>query len=95
MERKLVSELKAAINETVCIKGWVHKIRRLKSITFLILRDRSGLVQCIVDNNEAAFSEITLESVVSIEGKVVQSNNKLNPFEVQVESLEIINKVRE
>ena len=95
MERKLVSELQAAINETVCIKGWVHKIRRLKSITFLILRDRSWLVQCIVGNNEEDLSEITLESVVSIEGKVVQSNNKLNPFEVQVEKLEIINKVKE
>ena len=95
MERKLVSELKAAINETVCIKGWVHRIRRLKSITFLILRDRSGLVQCIVDNSETNLSEVTLESVVAVIGTVKEANNKLNPFEIHVESLEIINKVKE
>ncbi|WP_426351130.1 aspartate--tRNA(Asn) ligase [Alloiococcus sp. CFN-8] len=95
MDRKLVSELKAAINERVCIKGWVHRIRKLKSITFLILRDRSGLVQCIVDNSETNLSEITLESVVAIIGTVKEANNRLNPFEIQVESLEIINKVKE
>ncbi|MDZ5035464.1 OB-fold nucleic acid binding domain-containing protein, partial [Clostridium perfringens] len=66
MKRKLVSELREFIDEKVCIKGWIYKIRKLKFITFVIIRDRSGLVQCIVNNNEFDLSEISIESVVSI-----------------------------
>ena len=44
MKRRLVSELNSCINDKVNIQGWVYKIRKLKSISFVILRDRSGLV---------------------------------------------------
>ncbi|GAA0086451.1 aspartate--tRNA(Asn) ligase [Clostridium sp. CTA-7] len=93
MKRKLVSELREFIDEKVCIKGWIYKIRKLKFITFVIIRDRSGLVQCIVNNNEFDLSEISIESVVSIIGNVKESSNSLSTFEVQVESIEVISKV--
>ena len=91
MKRKLISELKNSINEKVNLQGWIHKIRKLKNITFLIIRDRSGLVQCIVDNNKLDLSKVKIESIVSIRGAVKESTNDLNPFEIQVENLEIIN----
>lgn len=94
MNRILICELKNYLNKKVCIQGWIYKIRKLKSITFVILRDRSGLIQCIVNNNEADLTKISLESVVSICGIVKESHNKLNLFEVQVESLDIINEVK-
>lgn len=94
MKRRLISELNGLIDEKVCVQGWVYKFRRLKFITFVIIRDRSGLVQCIVDNNKFDISEIGIESVVSIIGKVKESNNKLNSFEVEVEGLEVISKVK-
>lgn len=94
MNRILICELKNYLNKKVCIQGWIYKIRKLKSITFVILRDRSGLIQCIVNNNEADLTKISLESVVSICGIVKESCNKLNLFEVQVESLDIINEVK-
>ena len=95
MKRRLISELNGLIDEKVCVQGWVYKFRRLKFITFVIIRDRSGLVQCIVDNNKFDISEIGIESVVSIIGKVKESNNKLNPFEVEVEGIEVISKVKD
>ncbi|MCJ8171509.1 aspartate--tRNA(Asn) ligase [Clostridium botulinum] len=91
MKRTLISEFKNSINEKVNLQGWIHKIRKLKNITFLIIRDRSGLVQCIVDNNKLDLSQVKIESIVSIRGAVKESTNNLNPFEIQVENLEIIN----
>lgn len=91
MKRRLVSELNSCINNKVNIQGWVCKVRKLKSISFVILRDRSGLVQCIVDNSKIDISNISLESVVSITGEVKESNNKLNLFEIVVEDIEVIN----
>ncbi len=95
MERKLVNQLKYYINENVCIQGWIYRVRRLKSITFIILRDRSGLVQCVINNTEFDTLELTNESVISINGIVKESKNTLNPFEVEVKKLEIISKVYE
>lgn len=91
MKRTLISELKNFINENVNLQGWIHKIRKLKNITFLIIRDRSGLIQCIVDNDKLDLSEVKIESIVSMTGVVKESTNALNPFEIQVENLEIIN----
>ncbi|WP_010299269.1 aspartate--tRNA(Asn) ligase [Clostridium senegalense] len=91
MKRILIDELKNNINEKVMIKGWIYRIRKLKSITFIILRDRTGMVQCVLNNTDIDISLVKLESVISIIGIVNNSNNKLNDFEVLVEKLEIIN----
>ena len=93
MKRVLIKELKKFTNEKVLIQGWVYKVRKLKNITFIIIRDRSGLVQCVIENSKFDINSISLESVVSILGLVKDSNNKLNPFEVEIESLEVISKV--
>ena len=44
MQRILSTELTAHVGETVTVAGWVHRRRLLKSVAFLILRDRAGLV---------------------------------------------------
>ena len=96
MKRKLINELKNYVGEKICIQGWIYKVRRLKSITFVIIRDRSGLVQCVMDNNnDFNLLDINIESVVSIIGYVKEGKNSLNPFEIQVENIEIINKAKE
>lgn len=91
MERIMISELKNYIGKKVQVKGWLSRSRKLKNITFIILRDRTGLVQCVIENKYMDVSSIRLESVVAIEGEVKESNNALNPFEIFIESLKIIN----
>lgn len=95
MERVIVENLEKYIGEKILIKGWVHRVRKLKAITFLILRDRTGMVQCVVDNNFMDISSLKLESVISIEGLLKEGTNTLNPFEVLIEKLEVLNEVQE
>jgi nondiscriminating aspartyl-tRNA synthetase len=95
MKRIMINNLNKYMNEKVNIKGWVHRVRKLKSITFLILRDRTGLVQCVIENNLIDINLLKLESVVSITGNVKESNNKLNPYEISAENIEIINSCME
>lgn len=90
MKRIMISKLNNYISEEVKIEGWVYRIRSLKTITFLILRDRTGLVQCVIDNKLLEKTSIKLESVISIIGYVKESNNKLNKFEIEVNNLEVI-----
>lgn len=91
MKRVMIKKLNNYINEKVQIKGWIHRIRKLKSVTFIILRDRTGLVQCVVNNKEINDMDTKLESVVGIIGTVLESKNNLNSFEVLVDKFSIIN----
>ena len=91
MKRIMINQLNNYINEKVQIKGWIHRIRKLKSVTFIILRDRTGLVQCVVNNKEINDMDTKLESVVEIIGTVLESKNNLNSFEVSVDKFNIIN----
>lgn len=95
MERVTIENLEKYIGEKILIKGWVHRVRKLKAITFIILRDRTGMVQCVVDNNFMDISSLKLESVISIIGLLKEGNNTLNPFEVLIENLEVLNEVEE
>lgn len=95
MKRILVKNIPNFIEKEIKIEGWLYRVRRLKSITFLVIRDRSGLVQCVIENNNIDLSSLKLESVVSIVGIAKKSNNSLNPFEILVESFEIISEAHE
>ncbi|MDR1473504.1 MAG: aspartate--tRNA(Asn) ligase [Lactobacillales bacterium] len=94
MHRTLIKELENFIDKDVNIQGWIYRIRKLKAITFLILRDRTGLVQCVLDNSQYSV-KLTLESVISIDGIVKESKNKLNDYEIQINALELLNPVKQ
>ncbi len=95
MERIIVSEINKFIEKKIKVEGWVYRIRKLKEITFLILRDRSGLVQCVVDNKSINIDNISLESVVSVFGIVKESKNALNPFEILIEEIKVVSMAEE
>ncbi len=96
--RTLALETKDKIGETVTLMGFVDKIRDHGKITFIDLRDRSGIVQCVGQN----LPKITTESVVEIEGKVSNRPEKLintglgtGKIEIQISNLKLISKADE
>ena len=66
MERTYIKDVNP--KKEVLLKGWVHEIRNLSKLSFLIIRDMTGMVQCVVKDEKLMkyVSEITLESVVEI-----------------------------
>ena len=84
MQRILSSALPAHVGEKVRLAGWVHRRRLLKSVAFLILRDRAGLAQIVIAEPElrARVEALTEESVVEIHGTVVA--NATAPAGVEV-----------
>lgn len=88
------------INQTVELTGWVSRIRNLGGLIFIDLRDRTGIIQLVV-NPENEFYEIASnlknEYVINITGKVVErvsANEKIDTgkIEVIIEKLDVLNK---
>jgi nondiscriminating aspartyl-tRNA synthetase len=73
--RILASELAAHVGQQVTISGWLHRRRELKSVTFLVIRDRSGLAQAVLAGHEAARAAagLTEETAVTVTGVAVSS----------------------
>src|SRR4029077_826872 len=85
LSRTLAAELPSAVSgRPVLIQGWVHRRRVLGAVTFLIVRDRSGLAQVVVRVPEAlqAVRRCGEESVVAVTG--VATRNPAAPGGVEI-----------
>jgi nondiscriminating aspartyl-tRNA synthetase len=72
IQRTLATGLIEHLNQQVTISGWLHRRRELKSVTFLIIRDRSGLAQAVLADPAVIESAAGLpeETVISVTGTV-------------------------
>ena len=68
------------IGETVTVMGWVQKRRNLGSLIFIDLRDRTGLLQLVFDENDGEVFEkaklLRSEFVIAAVGKVRKGNRR-------------------
>ena len=72
ISRVLSAELPEHIGERVTIAGWLHRRRELKSVTFLVIRDRAGLAQVVpAAPRRRAGDRPGEETVLQVEGLVV------------------------
>lgn len=87
------------INQIVTLHGWVLKKRNLGGLIFIDLRDRSGIIQLVVNPNNEYYdlaSSLKSEYVIKVEGKIVKRENPntsipTGMIEVEVIKLEVLN----
>jgi nondiscriminating aspartyl-tRNA synthetase len=76
ISRVLAADLHRHVGGHVRIAGWLHRRRELKSVTFLVLRDRSGLAQAVVPASADAggpVQDLPEETVIEVAGTVTAS----------------------
>lgn len=84
------------LGKEIQINGWVKKNRKLGSLIFMDIYDRTGIVQAIINDKHQQFDfalSITKESVVSIVGRVVKRTNPNNELSTGLYEIEIANIV--
>ena len=88
-----------SVGKTVTLAGWVAKKRDLGGLIFIDLRDRTGIIQIVVNpenKNYDIANSLKNEYVIEVTGKVVERSNK-NPnlktgdIEIEVDTLEVLN----
>lgn len=89
-QRILASELSKHIGQPVKLRGWLNNIRPFGKINFLILRDRTGFTQIVVDDKEEfrKVSHLQPGSILTITGKAVASSQA--PLGVEVVTPQIL-----
>lgn len=94
-DRETIETLAKKIGETVTLFGWVDAKRDHGKVTFVDLRDRTAVIQCV---GYQKMGELTPESVIKIVGTVKKRpESMVNPdlvtgsVEVDVESYEVLN----
>ena len=96
MERTHIKSLKEKIGEKVKVAGFVQAIRNQGGIAFFVLRDVTGTVQIVFLKGAGEVfvkaGEVSLESVVSVEGLAKEEKQAPGGFEIQAESLEVLSK---
>ena len=96
MERILASQLGAHVGERVTVMGHLHNLRRLGRLNFLILRDRSGLAQAVLNPDQLGPVEgLQMESVLAVTGMVEQTGIERPPFELHDAVVSVITPVEE
>jgi len=73
MTRTLARDVQKSIDQTITIRGWLHKKRLLGGLNFITLRDRSGLVQTLIDAGDELekLRGLQIGTVLALTGKVV------------------------
>ena len=83
---------KEDIDKKISISGWINKKRDHGNLLFIDLRDNYGITQCIIDKENKNFLElekIQLETVIKIEGKVINRSEDAVNKDIETGEIEV------
>src|SRR5438067_8711973 len=92
VERIWTTDLGRHAGERVRLAGWLHRLRRLSGVSFLILRDGRGLAQVVVDDPALIeqLAALHSESVLVVEGHAVAEPQAPGGVEIHQPTVEVL-----
>ena len=99
--RMRICDASKHVGETVSVPGWLYNLRKSGKICFPLLRDGSGIMQCVAVKSalpEELFETLkglTQESAIILSGKIRAEERAPGGFEMDVEAAEVVQRVPE
>jgi len=96
-----IAEAGRHVGETVEIAGWLYNLRRSGKIVFPLVRDGSGIMQCVGVKSALAeelfetLKNLTQESSLIVRGKVRAEQRAPGGYEMDIEGAEVVQRVAE
>ncbi|MEX2398201.1 MAG: amino acid--tRNA ligase-related protein, partial [Balneolales bacterium] len=91
-----INNISQFAGNTTTLQGWVYNVRSSKSLIFLVVRDGTGLCQCIVNQQEVSneawtkASDLTQETSLKVTGLVKKDERSIGGYELHVEDVEVL-----
>lgn len=101
MEKIRISDLSKYVGKEVTLKGWLYNKRSSGKVQFLMMRDGSGLLQCIVFKGNVtpeifdAAKGLTQESSFEVTGLVKEEKRAVGGFELDATDMKVITQAEE
>ncbi len=97
MERIPTTQIHEHVGERVTTGGWLHRLRELSNVSFLILRDGYGLAQVVIEQPDvlAQVRELPNESVLLVTGLVISEPAAPGGIEIHQPAIEILSRAVE
>jgi len=98
-DRTSISELKNHVGESVTLAGWLYNSRSSGKLQFLIIRDGTGLCQCVVEKGKVAdelfekLRHLGQESSLMVTGTVRAEERSVGGFELAVTDAQVVHAV--
>src|ERR1700733_4368158 len=90
--RTFIQNIAPSSPSDVLIRGWVYRLRVLGKTAFVILRDCSGEVQCVVATETLKDHRLKVEDAVEIAGTVRADSRSKAGFEIDISSVRVLNR---
>ncbi len=96
MTQTYISDIAAKAGEDVELRGWLYNLRSSGKLKFLLVRDGSGIMQCVMSRKDVsedawqAGEELTQETALVVRGKVNQDPRAPGGYELWVSDIRII-----
>lgn len=87
-----LSDLAAHVGETVSVRGTVHDVRRMSEFTFIILRKRGGVLQCVLPKDASALPPLKNADTVSVTGTLEKDDRAPGGFELHLTDAVILSE---
>jgi len=88
MERTYTANIKESTESVFLVKGWIHKVHDLRKITFIQLRDKTGILQLIVDKKIE--DSLRLEACIEVVGEKVLNEKAPMGVELLVKEMRVL-----
>lgn len=88
-----IEEISKHAGKKVDLRGWVYRIRSSKGIVFLVLRDSTGIVQCVVKEKTPGFEDADkagMEASIRLSGTVRKDERAPGGYEIEVKGFEVV-----
>lgn len=96
MQRVLSSELSQFVGQEVRVQGWLHNVRDMGEVNFVVVRDRHGLAQAVLGPTDLdPLRSVSVESIVQLCGTVVEAPPAPGGFELHRVSADVLEPAAE
>jgi asparaginyl-tRNA synthetase len=89
------------VGESVSIAGWLYNLRKSGRVVFPLVRDGTGIIQCVAVKNQLpeqlfeTIKDLTQESALIVTGKIRAEQRAPGGYELDVEHLDVVGRVPE
>lgn len=95
---KLITELRDAVGQTARIAGWLQNKRSSGGVQFIIIRDGTGVLQCVGAKKDLPLETfdlidtLPLESSLIVEGEIHEDKRARGNIELKIKRVEVVSK---